>query len=203
LCRLKAGQVLFEEDDEGNGCYRVEKGVVKVSLASPQGGERIIAVFGEGGLVGDLALIDGLPRSATVTALTDCEFRLISRESFEAFAKRRPEIYKFFMELLAARLRDADDTISALAFLTAKGRVASALLELAETFGKNKTANKVEIPNVINQKDLAALAGVSRENTNRILTDWQRRRILTKSGKSYRVNDIEKLRRELNWDNSG
>ena len=73
---LKAGDPLFEAGDEGDGCYRLDKGVLKVSLRSPQGGERILAVLAVGSVVGDLAMIDGLPRSASVTALTDCELRL-------------------------------------------------------------------------------------------------------------------------------
>jgi len=197
---LQAGATLFEAGDEAEGCYRLDKGVLKVSLASPQGNERIIALLKSGSIVGDLAIIDGLPRSAWVVALTDCELRHITREGFQACAARHPEIFKFLVNLLARRLRETDDTIAALAFLTARGRVAYALLELAEALGEKDDLGRIIIPQMISQKDLAALAGVARESTNRILRTWQDQDLLVKSAKTYRINDIRKLEREVDWE---
>jgi CRP/FNR family transcriptional regulator len=81
--RLKAGDTLFQTGDPGDGCYRLDKGLLKVSLISPQVRERIIAMLTPGAVVGDLAVIDGLPRSASVLALTNCELRFLSRAAFE------------------------------------------------------------------------------------------------------------------------
>lgn len=200
LHSLEAGATLFEAGDAAEGCYRLDKGVLKVSLASPQGGERIIALLKAGSIVGDLAMIDGLPRSAWITALTDCNLRYISRESFASCARRHPEIHEFLVKLLAHRLRETDDTIAALAFLTAKGRVAYALLELADALGEKSASGRVIIPQMISQKDLAALAGVARENTNRILRNWQRQKLIVKSAKTYQIDDIRKLEREVDWE---
>jgi CRP/FNR family cyclic AMP-dependent transcriptional regulator len=197
--RLKAGETLFEAGDEGDGCYRLDKGALKVSLRSLQGGERIIAVLAAGSVVGDLAMIDGLPRSASVTALTDCELRFISRARFQDCAQQHPETHRYLVSLLAKRLRETDETIAALAFLTAKGRVAYALLEIAERLGK-QTGSEIVIPQMINQKDLAAMAGVSRENANRILKGWLKGRLVTHSSRSYRINDKAELEREMDWD---
>jgi CRP/FNR family transcriptional regulator len=197
---LRAGDALFEAGDKGDGCYRLDKGVLKVSLASPQGGERIITILSQGAIVGDLAVIDGLPRSAWVVGLTDCELRFISRETFDAFATRHPEIHEFLVRLLARRLRETDDTIAALAFLTAKGRVAYALLELAESLGEKSNSGAITIPQMISQKDLAALAGVARENTNRILRNWQQQKLIVRSNRSYRIEDVKKLEREVDWE---
>jgi CRP-like cAMP-binding protein len=79
---LKAGDTLFQIGDVGDGCYRLDKGVLKVSLTSPQAEERILAFLASGAIVGDLAMIDALPRSASVVAVTDCELRFISRSAF-------------------------------------------------------------------------------------------------------------------------
>ena len=84
--RLKADQTLFTAGDPGDGCYRVEQGLLKVSVVSPSGGERILAILGPGALVGELAMIDARPRSASVTAARDSELSFISRASFEAVA---------------------------------------------------------------------------------------------------------------------
>src|SRR6516225_8834442 len=87
---LKAGQTLFEIGDEGDGCYRVEKGALKVSLTSPHAEERIIAILAAGSLVCDLSMIDGKPRSATVVALIPSELSFFDRQTFEEFAKKHP-----------------------------------------------------------------------------------------------------------------
>ena len=197
---LKAGDTLFQSGDKASGCYRLDKGVLKVSLASPQGAERIIALLKSGSIVGDLGLIDGLPRSACVTALTNSQLRFISRATFRACASRHPEIHEFLVKLLVGRLRQTAETIAALAFLTAKGRVAYALLELASALGVKTSTGGVKIPHVISQKDLAALAGVARENTNRILRNWQQRQIITKNAKTYLIEDIGKLEKEIDWE---
>ena len=196
---LKAGDTLFEAGDEASGCFRLDKGVLKVSLASPQGAERIIALLKSGSIVGDLGLIDGLPRSACVIALTNCQLRFISRASFNACAARHPEVHEFLVRLLVGRLRQTAETIAA-SLLTAKGRVAFALLELAGALGEKTSSGGVKIPHAISQKDLAALAGVARENTNRILRSWQQRQIISKSAKTYVIEDISNLEKEINWE---
>jgi CRP/FNR family transcriptional regulator, cyclic AMP receptor protein len=196
---LKAGQTLFAAGDGGDGCYRLNKGVLKVKLASQQGSERIIAILPEGSIVGDLSMIDGLERSASVVALTECQLAFISQKSFQECAKRHPEIYRFLVDVLAKRLRETDHTIAALAFLTARGRVANALIELSETLGRKTPDGRVMISNVVSQKDLAAMAGVSRENTNRILQAWQRQKLVEKTQNSYCIEDLARLAREMDW----
>lgn len=197
---LKEGNTLFQAGARGDGCYRVDKGMLKVILESPEGGERIVAVLSEGSIVGDLAMLDGLPRSASVIALADCELRFISRESFQRSAERHPKIHEFLVQMLARRLREADETIAALAFLTAKGRVANVLLELASAVGQKQRSGGVAIPNKINQRELAAMAGVARENTNRILRSLQQKKVIVRYDKSYRIDDIEKLKAEIEWE---
>jgi CRP/FNR family cyclic AMP-dependent transcriptional regulator len=188
--RLKAGQVLFKIGDKGDGCYRLDKGLLKVALASPTSGERIVALIRSGDFVGDLAMIDGMPRSASVMALTDCELRFVKRTTFEQITQKHPEIYRHLVGVLAARLRETDDTIASLAFMTIQARVARALLELAECLGESAL-----IPRRVSQSDIAAMAGIARENASRILSDFERRGLLTKSLDSYQI-DIIKLERE-------
>src|SRR3954453_14714153 len=82
---LAADQTLFLAGDEGDGCYRVEEGLLKASMAEPGGGERILAVLGPGSVVGELSMIDGAPRSASVIALSGSKLSYVSRFAFEAF----------------------------------------------------------------------------------------------------------------------
>jgi CRP/FNR family transcriptional regulator, cyclic AMP receptor protein len=195
--RLKAGDTLFQTGDSGDGCYRLDIGLLKVSLISPQVKERIIAILTPGAVVGDLAVIDGLPRSASVVALTDSELRFLSGVAFEQLAREHPEIHQYLVKLLAARLRHADEIIAALAFLSVKARVARALLTLAEDLGEATDSGEILIPRMIHQTDIAAIAGVARENTNRILSEWERKKLVTKSAGSYRIDDRARLKREI------
>jgi CRP/FNR family cyclic AMP-dependent transcriptional regulator len=197
LRRLKAGDMLFQAGDAGDGCYRLDRGLLKVALVSPQVREQIVAILTPGVIVGDLAMIDGLPRSASVVAVTDCELRFLSRPAFEDLARERPEIYQYLVKLLAARLRQADETIASMAFLPMKGRVARTLLTLADNVGKEMDSGGILIPRMIHQGDIAAMAGVARENTSRILSEWERKKLVTKSSGSYWINDKAKLEREI------
>src|SRR5213593_3875433 len=120
---LAASETLFLAGDEGDGCYRVEEGLLKASMAEPGGGERILAVLGLGNVVGELSMIDGAPRSASVIALSGSKLSYVSRFAFEAFGRLRPELYRHLTTLLAHRLRYTNDTVAATSFLSVKGRV--------------------------------------------------------------------------------
>src|ERR1700760_2170418 len=119
--KLAADEVLFVAGDPGDGCYRVEQGLLKVSMISPSGAERILAIVGTGGIVGELSTIDGLPRSASVAAVRDSELTFVSRAGFQAFAEGHPQVYKVLVTLLASRLRDTDGVVAAGSFLPLKG----------------------------------------------------------------------------------
>src|SRR6266542_915054 len=92
--RLKADQTLFTAGDPGDGCYRVEQGLLKVSVVSPSGSERILAILGPGSLVGEFAMLDAQPRSASVTAARDSELSFISHAAFEQVAAAHPHVYR-------------------------------------------------------------------------------------------------------------
>ena len=100
---------------------------------------------------------------------------------------------------MTARLREANYTIASLAFLRVKGRVARALLELAENSASRPTSGAILIPRMFHQRDLAAMAGVARENVNWILSDFERKRLVTKSAGSFQIDDKAKLEREVAW----
>src|SRR4029077_10651099 len=104
---LKAGGVLFAAGDVGDGCYRLDKGLLKVMVMSTTGEERIVAILGPGAIVGELAMIDRMTRSASVVALRDSVLRFISREAYDKRVLARPETKQALLEILAFRLRQA------------------------------------------------------------------------------------------------
>jgi CRP/FNR family transcriptional regulator, cyclic AMP receptor protein len=197
LMRLHAGQVLFRAGDVANGCYRIEKGLLKVTMVSRFGAERILAFLGRGAIVGELSLIDGLPRSATVVAVGDASVSFLSSAAFEAFAEEYPELNKSLVRLLARRLRETDATVAASSFLSLKGRMARTLLELAKHFGQEVGPGRIVIRQKIRQTDLAAMAGIARENVTRILNDWQRRKLVSRPSGYYCLENQAQLEHQV------
>jgi CRP/FNR family transcriptional regulator, cyclic AMP receptor protein len=194
--KLNADEVLFLAGDAGDGCYRVEDGLLKVIMVSRGGTERILAFLGPGAIVGELSIIDGLPRSATVVAVRAAILSFLSRAAFEDFAKKHPEIYKSLVTLIAARLRETDAALAAGSFLPLRGRVACTLLELAQEFGQDVGAGRIVIRQKIGQSDLAAMAGIARENVSRILNDWKRRKLVSRLSGYYCLENKAELQSE-------
>jgi CRP-like cAMP-binding protein len=194
--RLKTDEVLFLAGDSGDGCYRVDDGLLKVTMVSRSGTERILAFLGHGAIVGELSIIDGLPRSASVVAVRAAVLSFLSRAAFEDFAAKHPEIYKSLVTLIAARLRETDAALAAGSFLPLRGRVACTLLELAQDFGQDVGAGRIVIRQKIGQSDLAAMAGIARENVSRILNDWKRRKLVSRLSGYYCLENKAQLQNE-------
>jgi CRP/FNR family transcriptional regulator, cyclic AMP receptor protein len=195
--KLAADEVLFLAGDPGDGCYRIEQGLLKVSIIGPSGAERILAILGPGAIVGELATLDGKPRSASVAAVRDSELSFISKATFEMFSREHPEVYKHMVTLLAARLRDTDEVLAAGSFLPLKGRVARALLDLSEAFGQPVGPGRILIRQKISQSDVAAMAGIARENVSRILNEWIRLKLITRLSGYYCLENRDRLQGEI------
>jgi CRP/FNR family cyclic AMP-dependent transcriptional regulator len=193
---LAADQTLFVAGAPGDGCYLLEEGLLKVMMASPSRGERILAILGPGALVGELAMLDGAPRSASVVAIRESKLRFVSQAGFEAFARANPDVYRHITVMLVRRLRAIDDALTATSFLTLKGRVARAMFNLADAFGKDVGAGRILIGQKVSQRDLAAIAGIARENLSRILQDWTRRKLISRLAGYYCLEDKPALERD-------
>ncbi len=194
--KLNADEVLFLTGDAGDGCYRIEDGLLKVTMVSRSGNERILAFLGRGAIVGELSMIDGRPRSASAVAVRTTKLSFLSRAAFEDFATKHPEVYKSLVRLIAARLRETDTVVAAGSFLPLRGRVACTLLELAEDFGQDVGSGRIVIRQKIGQSDLAAMAGIARESVSRILNDWKRRKLVSRLSGYYCLENKAKLQHE-------
>jgi len=194
--RLSVDQILFHAGDAGDGCYRVDDGLLKVNMLSPSGNERILCFLGPSAVVGELSMIDGLPRSASVVAVRPTMLSFLSRDAFKTFAKKHPELYEYLVILLAGWLRETDAAIAAGSFLPNKGRLACTLLELAGDFGQDIGSGRIVIRQRIGQSDLAAMAGIARENACRIINDWQRRNMISRSSGYYCIENKDQLQHE-------
>ena len=199
VCSLREGEALFRAGDAGDGCYRIQTGLVKIVVASQHGEERILSLLGPGAIVGELSMIDGGPRSASVVAVADCSLSFVSRVRFQKYAEADPELAGYLVKTLSRRLRQADDLLAAATFLSVKGRLARALLNLAEHAGEEQDG-RIELRHKISQGDLAAMAGVARENVSRTISDWRKRNIVIRLSDYYCINDPRALAQEMEID---
>jgi CRP/FNR family cyclic AMP-dependent transcriptional regulator len=133
--------------------------------------------------VGELAMIDGLPRSASVQAIRDCEFTFVRRVAFTEMLHQHRELYIDIVTTLAARLRQSDEDMVASSFLTARARVARALLQFARQLGEEAGPGRILIRRKITQSDLGAMAGVARESVSRTFREWHRQKIVEGSSR--------------------
>jgi CRP-like cAMP-binding protein len=148
-------------------------------------------------LVGELSMIDGRARSASVAALCPSELSLVSRAAFEAFARSNPELCRHIMMLLARRLRETNAALAAATFLPLKGRMARVLLNLAAAFGNDIGGGRILIRQKVTQGDLAGMAGLARENANRILKDWTDRSLVSRYAGYYYLENKAAIQREV------
>lgn len=193
--KIGANQTLFIAGDPGDGCYIIDEGLLKVELASEAGVNRILALLRPGAVVGELSLIDGRPRSASVSALRPSKLRFVSRAVFDELVAGDLATLKVVAAMLATRLRDTNQALASSNFMPVKGRVAVALVALAEGFGQTVGPGRTLIKVKLSQGDIAAMAGVSRETASRILNDWLRRGDVSRLAGYYCIEKAEAISR--------
>jgi CRP/FNR family transcriptional regulator, cyclic AMP receptor protein len=170
--RFDRGQVIFYEGDLGGSLYIIVTGSVKIVIMADDGREHILGLLHQGDFFGEVSLIDGEPRSATAIALENVSVVMISRDDFIRLLRENPEMSLKIMVTLCERLRKTDKHVESLAFLSAPGRVAQVLLNLAEVHMPGQEKN-ITVSHKITRQEFASLAGTSRETLTRVLMDFQ------------------------------
>jgi CRP-like cAMP-binding protein len=166
--RYRRGAVVFHEGGGSDAIVVVLAGRVKVSTATADGKEVVLAFRGPGDLLGELSAIDGDARSATVGALEPVEAAVVSASEFRAFLSAHPRVAILLLEMLARRLRDADRKRVEFGAHDTLGRVAARLVELADRYGEPVT-DGVRITLPLSQEELAGWTGSSREAVGKAL----------------------------------
>ncbi|MCA0303307.1 MAG: Crp/Fnr family transcriptional regulator [Proteobacteria bacterium] len=193
---LRRGALLFSKGDPVVTCWFMLKGVVKLTVSTSQGHERILALQGKGVLVGALGLMDGQPHSTSATTLTDCHAMAISSASFADVRARHPEVERALVGILAGKLRQAADNAAWGGLLNARQRIARSVLEFASMLGEPIGEGQTVIDRAITHADIAALAFVSREEVTRTLSGWKRAGVVGTAAGQALVVDTAGLERE-------
>jgi len=166
------GSVVFSQGDVGDALYGVASGRVRLSASASDGREVFLNIMEPGDTFGEIAVMDGLPRTANATALDDTSLIAIQRNDFLPFLEREPQLAIHLLKLLCERLRWTSDLVEESAFLAGPARLAKRLLILASLHGRAAGVGHLELR--ISQSELAHFLGISRQIVNQHLTDWRR-----------------------------
>ncbi len=193
--RYKKGNIVVLEQESGAALFVIITGKVKVVRTDEDGREVILSMFGPGEFFGEMALLDGLARSASVVATVRSELLMIHRREFLELLHEFPSVAIALLAELTMRLRKADMQIKSLSLKDAAGRVANVLLMLADDLGVFRKG-KVEIEDLPLQQDIANMAGTSRETVSRMLHQFIRDGQVQLKGNTLTINDFEAFRKE-------
>lgn len=192
--RFPRGSTLLNEGDVAGRVLIVESGRVKISCLSAEGRETVLAVRGTGQILGELSVIDGLPVSASASALEDVEVTSIPASQFRELLKTNGVLALQLIDLLTERLRDADLKRGEFGSVDAVTRVARRLIEMAERFGDD-TGGELRIDLPLSQEEIAGWTGSSRESVSKALQALRSRNLIETNRKSISILDLEGLRR--------
>ena len=171
VVEVPARHILFHAGEPGDSLYVLLAGKVKISLLSAEGKEAILSLMAAGDVFGEMSLLDGLPRSATVTSLEDCRLMVIGRQDFVQFLKRHADVALNLLAALSQRLRTTNNLVENLSFHHLPSRLARLLLDLGQRHGKVESGG-VAIGLRLSQEELGNLVGASRESVNKQLRAW-------------------------------
>ncbi len=170
--RVPARRRIFRRGDPGRELFVLLRGRCKAAAVAQEGRGAVFGYFEPGEVVGEIALLDGGPRSATVTTVSSCDFLVLGREELLALLERTPRVAIRLLEACAARLRHTSELVEDVVFLALPARLAKKLLHLTRTYGFDTGAG-TRINLKLSQRDLGELVGASRESVNRQLGHWE------------------------------
>lgn len=189
--RFEPGEVVFKEGDQGSTCYIVRSGRARAIREHPDGRSITLAHFGPGDIFGEMAMLDGERRSATVETTEGTEAIAILSTDMHRLLREYPDISVKLIASLGQRLRDTNERLARQSFQTVQSRVAAALSQLAAAAGQGEG----DVVITATQAELAQLAGSSRESASRFLAVLERAGIITQGRGRLTVHDAPALER--------
>ena len=190
------GNYIFLEDSDGEQCFFVLEGSVKVTRLSKDGREVILAMLNEGEFFGEMSLLDGESRSANVIALEKTKVLTLDRNDFIEVVNDYPQIAVQLLKELARRLRKSDRQIASLSLSDAEKRIALCIIRFADEQGVIQNG-KVSIPKTPIQQDIANMAGTSRETVSRALGLLEKEDLIERNGRELMILDYKKFIKEF------
>lgn len=192
--RYKKSNMILMEDEFGDTFFIISKGIVKITRISEEGREVILAMLGEGDFFGEMSLLDGETRSANAIAFDDAEVLILKRHDFIDLLQKYPKIAISLLAEMASRIRKSDHQIESLSLSDAEHRIGMTLMRLAEDLGTIHHG-VVEITKMPYQKDLASMAGTSRETVSRMLKLLEKKGMIKRQAHTLSIQDFTLFKR--------
>jgi CRP/FNR family cyclic AMP-dependent transcriptional regulator len=189
----RRGAVLFSEGEPAEAVHIVVSGRLKIIRAQANGRQNVLAVIGPGEMIGELALFDPGPNASSAVALEDVETATITNASLRPWLTGRPEAALRLLQVLTRRLRRSDDARIDMIYSDVPGRVAKALLDLADRFAEPYPGGGELVEHGLTQEELAQLVGASRETVNKALSDFVSRGWVRVSSRNVVIIDRVRL----------
>lgn len=188
----KKGTVIFSQGDPGDALYGVVSGRVRIGAAGPDGREVFLNIMEPGDTFGEIAVIDGLHRTAGAIALEAVTLIIVRRTAFLGILEREPTLAMHLLRLFCQRLRWTSELVEESAFLVGSARLAKRLLILAALHGK-PTEEGMEL--ALSQSELAHFLGISRQFVNQSLQEWRTKEWVSLARARIIIKDAEALGR--------
>jgi CRP/FNR family transcriptional regulator/CRP/FNR family cyclic AMP-dependent transcriptional regulator len=192
----RKNEVIFHENDPGSVLFVLKSGAVKISVCDRNGKEDILKIIYPGDFFGDMSLLDGKHRSATVSAMERSVSLTVQREHFLSLINKHPNLVMNMLATMSRRLRKTDEKIASLRFADSYGKVAKVILDLAEEHG-TRVDGKVVVDLNLNRQAFADHAGTTRETATRILNEFQKSGCIMINKRKITIMNESVLRREL------
>ncbi|MEL6963351.1 MAG: Crp/Fnr family transcriptional regulator [Pseudomonadota bacterium] len=188
----KARDVLFRKDDPGTSMMVVSEGRVKACTHSEDGKELVLNLFGPGEVFGEIALLDGSPRTADAITIDACTLLVLDRRDFIPFLLEHPDASVRLLEVLTQRLRRTTILLEDVAFREGPARLARRLVHLADFSGR-EVKDGVFVDMALSQQQLGNMVGMTRESVNKQLRQWRDEGIISWARGYYTINNLEEL----------
>ena len=192
--RFRRGETIFHQGDPGDALHILSSGAVKIVLPSLEGEEAIIATLHGGDFFGELALLDGAPRSATAIALEATETYTLPRDAFLTMLDQDRALRESLLAGLAREMRRVTTHVEELHFLDLAGRLSARLARLARE--EDPEANEVRLDWPYTQSDLASMIGGTRQSVNKLLSGLVDRELVIVEKDTLVIPDVEALELE-------
>lgn len=191
----KKEQVILVEEEVGQTLFIILKGTVKITRTSEEGREVILTILKSGDFFGELSLLDGRGRSATVVAMEEAELLTLRRSEFLHIIERFPQLSIELLKILGDRIRKCDIQIESITLHDSVGRIGSSLIHVADQTGYLRDKSMV-IPKLPVQQDLANMAGTARETISRVMSVFEQRGLIERVGHRVVIVDFARFKRE-------
>lgn len=198
--------IILEDDESVQALFLIASGEVKVFMTGVDKRETILTLLAKGDFFGEMSLIDGDPRSASVKAVTEADVLIIRREHFLQQVRAMPDLAMGLLMEMSKRMRKANRQIGSLAMMTVYGRIASTILNLVEERGVRIHGENGQMVTMIRnrptQKQLAEMSGTTRETVSRVLSQLQKKGVVSLTGKDMMILEEEELKGDENTGSS-